>query len=162
MRQYISNEKYELIKDNLDSKDTYVVVDGENVEKVAFRTNNITGQNATYEIIPGTAPTGTMFNINADKINGINVDSNGVINISFSQDPANIDSISINNVLVDAVSFDTTNVTVSNEVVTQSGDNVLISPESGQNYFIVEKDDSEGTGIWTIKINDQDFITIVL
>lgn len=56
MRQYISNEKYELIKDNLDSKDTYVVVDGENVDKVAFITNNITGENVKYEIAPGDEP----------------------------------------------------------------------------------------------------------
>ena len=56
MRQYITKDKYELIKYNLESKYTYVVVDGENIEKVAFRTNNITGQEATYEIIPGIVP----------------------------------------------------------------------------------------------------------
>ena len=67
MRQYISNEKYELIKDNLDSKDTYVVVNEENVDKVAFVTNNITGENTKYEIIPGGGSNKTCsFKFNSD------------------------------------------------------------------------------------------------
>ena len=56
MREYISKEKYELIKDNLDSKKTYVVVEDNDVDKVAFMTNNIDGENKKYEISAGSEP----------------------------------------------------------------------------------------------------------
>ena len=56
MREYISKEKYELIKDNLDSKKTYIVVEDNEVDKVAFMTNNIDGKNKNYEISVGSEP----------------------------------------------------------------------------------------------------------
>lgn len=189
IRKYLTETEFENLDGLYNSNVDYIVVDEDsNPKKVVLKTNNLTGETITFDVEDEyPTPTGAIsitengenidvkeyatanvnvkpqqFDINGDKIKGANMDSNGVIDISFSEDPAHIDSIVIYNALVDNVSFDTDNVIVSNEVVRQSGNNVLIAPESGQNYFIVEKDDSEEVGIWTIKLNNKNFITVVL
>lgn len=69
-----SNDLYEAWRDNKDipSNVLAVVLDENNdVEKVAFGTNDITGQYETYEVEKGKEPTGT-----------INITSNGSVDVT--------------------------------------------------------------------------------
>ena len=106
---FASNELFEAWKDNKEvpSNVIAVVLDetGEDVEKVAFGTNNIDGEYKTYEVAKGQEPTGT-----------INITANGRVDVA-QYATANVN-----------VSVPTLPPVLSVTVTNPHGDNITVSP----------------------------------
>ena len=132
---FASNELFEAWKDNKEvpSNVIAVVLDetGEDVEKVAFGTNNIDGEYKTYEVAKGQEPTGT-----------INITANGRVDVA-QYATANVN-----------VSVPTLPPVLSVTVTNPQGDNITVSPVyDGINNMPIGQDIYTGTSDNDYKYN---------